>query len=727
MMIVFIFIRLVFEGDGLLAKRSKNKHSHIIDWDSVMSLGNTTGSASSPSTMTLSDVNSINAAGKNNAFQYQSPKYTPDVTSFSGGEEKKSSKLKKTLEILGGSTLVLGTLGLLSARIMPTLSITLLNKSKQSGREALSSKMKGEKPAWLSDLKTPISNRTEKVVEETKAGETKKFTAYFKMVQKHLNQSWESRFGGHEYLPEVHQKALKQLWRSPKYWFNRLFSPDKALLQEVRAAGPLAIKKIQQEDYESKIAGLKAFREDMKKEQSFHKRMMGKFLDFFIFKGQERQYKLFNTLKNNVAPEPISIYKEEIDKLTRDAAGKGIQLTNIENFRAGSIGQVCIAKDQTGNQYAIKLIKKELKDEINKDSNYLDGTKRYLAYQGMVSHGTSEESLDKIIRHSESSAELLREETKMPLEIANTKAMHEWLQNNPNLKDVIKTPEIIAESENGAVMSFVGKKDLAELTPEERKAWYEENRDTMIPAMLEMTRKSPIIGLDMHSGNFRTGEKGELYMLDLARVAKFKPGASEQVNKLTDSFYLALAKQGLEHPAGNNAAKKALKDDDFLKELKGLLALNPTGNAHYLDQLNKIKPEPPALKDEAAETELNGLVNRIFFGSTEENPFHNPSIIHTWGHAAEALPGTITESPLSKEDFLAAQKKMKQFTNDLLPSVDSKNSFTNGKPDKIKQLPADSKAHEALMQQMAPEPLSDTTRKSLDALVRKCLEKDLTN
>ncbi|WP_373531563.1 AarF/UbiB family protein [Vampirovibrio sp.] len=373
-------------------------------------------------------------------------------------------------------------------------------------------------------------------------------------------------------MPKANREQLFWYNFNPRKWYfkiNILAGPDLVLLSKM---GPDALKNAQmmaetdlaqKPHWEQMIERLKNPEEKLTLKES----LISKFVVFFAnlyLKSIDKQSKVLS----NVPPLPKKVFQKSLDELTKaynaqfpndpvDEVGKAI--------KAGSNGQVFEGKTKSGKKLVFKAVKPEI------TTAYLDEYRRFLYYRELVSMGTTEQAKSKAVANVSETVHLLKMETQSKQEALNTKALKDTAEAL-NLKG-FTVPDVLAATERGLVLPFVGDKDFLELNNLESGKKY---RGQIAPDLLRLLTLSNAKPLDIHSGNIRVGGN-QAYLIDHGRQAALKDNVHQALLGLTTAVYATpLTKNLASHPA-------------IRQQLNALYQLNPTANNEYTQALNKLK------------------------------------------------------------------------------------------------------------------------------------------
>jgi len=572
------------------------------------------------------------------------------------------------------ASLSLGTFGLLAHRFLPNICFGLSEWFNRSSRLAFRGPFE-----WAKNIRVPKLGLPEFPKNSgSEMGAWSMAKESVKLVKALMKQKYHERFSGIKYLPDVHRKERNRLWFKPSYVWNRLFNTNKAKLQEVLAIGPIAIKKVQETDYEklndkyrAEIAEIEKHLK--KKNTPFYLKALLK-INIKFRKSAIKENEIFDAMKSNVPAESLDKYKEQIDEITKLAKTKGLHLKNIKPFKAASMGQICTVEDQNGKKYVLKLIRNKIYQGVKQNSNYIDKTKQYNAFQNALPGLQTPENMTSALLDAESFGNLLQEETQMSLEANNTNAMAKRVKGSSVLSQAMEVPEVVAHTDSVALMSFMEGHSLS--TPVAQQKFQDKRDDvakSLIHLLYDTSPDTPsLIPLDGHSGNWLMGDK--LKMLDIARIAELRPAAHSQMQKLISSYYLAISNRSL----AADEVKTALENPEFMANLIALLETNSNGveNRVYLEKIKKMGADKDAARD------VEELVKNLFYAVKPKAPKSNlekqldsldgrkyeakeSSILHVWANVAEQLPNTITEKPISKNDLRAYREKLTHLTSRL--------------------------------------------------------------
>lgn len=648
------------------------------------------------------------------------------------------------------------------ASSLPYLSATASQKYRQGIRKSLGEYWSAA-PDWMKTIQGPPVTNTDyqQVLKEAAKDVTETFdqsaqkstwqkfkcglSNSFKFIGINQEIQWQERFGGLEYLPDVHQSQLKYLWCRPDYWFKRLFMPESAMKDEILRQGPAAIKAMQLKIGEEKNSFTKVVadgaRKNIKDQPPFYQRIFG-IADWLLINPVITRYKTYESLLNNVKTGSAKDFEKHRTEIIAEARKKKLPIADsasMKSIAAGSIGQVFSMEGSNGEKYILKAIKPGITEQ------YLDSLKKYLVYKGVLSRGNSPEEIQAAEKAAQGMIDLLKEETDMASEVENTKLVEQWLEtrkkSQPQFKDMIEVPKIYASTPDAALMSAVGKSDLASLSEGEQQEFYKSSSEKVMPSFIDMTFNSPHKLLDLHQGNIRVGEAEKLYLIDLGRQVNLDKQANDCLVSLTSDFYLAKVK-AFNNPFNTNlhaynkhdVCESVLRDSDFVSSLKTFLEINPTTNTKVLSIINAI-PHSSTGKLEvdkltgAQATELRELVESLFYSGKRRGPKEldsvvkatgrtmedsAPTLLHVWANAATATPLTLSKKNISPEDLTTYREKMLQFTS---PYFDTHQKMDNQMIatlcDQIKQ--------------QAKTPLSSNEEKLLTAYVRQAVIEDLSS
>lgn len=531
------------------------------------------------------------------------------------------------------------------------------------------------------------------------------FTVYF--YDRKLSKEYNST--SQKYLPKVNKEQLFRYNFNPRKWYfklNPLAEPDLVFL---RMLGPDALKD-QQMIAEGKLV-IKPFIEILidqysnpKEKPSFLESATKKVIVFGL-KLYIKHIDKSSQVLNNVPPLPKKMFKKQLDELTQayNTQFPDDPVTEVvKAIKAGSIGQVFEGKTKSGKKLVLKVVKPEITPA------YLDEYRKFLYFRQLVLSGATEQTRAKAAEHVNNTVHLLKMETQSKQETINTRQMKAAVEGL-NLKG-FTVPEVLAYTEHGMVLPFVGEKDFQELNNLESGMKY---RHQIAPDLLRLLTLSNVKPLDIHSGNIRVGGD-QAYLIDHGRQVALKDTVNKALLGLTSAVYSS--------PLGENlASNRAIRD-----QLKALYQLNPEVNNEYTQALNKLSALDGAT-DEAAKNKLmqdlspelkkmdtllvqlfqtkgaygemgndQAFMNRLVkSGNRQENHLDadNVSLLNLWTNYASqskrlGLPD-LSEQPLSLKDLSMYQQKASKF---LAPYFQSK---------------VDSKTYDTLADDLKKEKLED--------------------
>lgn len=530
----------------------------------------------------------------------------------------------------------------------------------------------------------------------------------------------ELNYTSQKYLPEVNRKQLFWYKFNPRSWYyrlNRFAGPD---LHRLRMQGPDALKgaqnKAQHDDSVEKphleiylqgcselLKDKKAFDVEMKGFQRHLIKLLGPMALRLAMAGLKWKIKSIekNTrVLNKVPPFPKKDFKKQLDELQKNynSAFPNDPIVEIgKAIKAGSIGQVFDAKTKSGKKLVLKVVKPEITPK------YLDDYRKFLYFRFLVQNGVSAETKKLAVNEISNKTALLKEEADARQELANTKAMKKAVQELG--VQGFDVPQILASSDHGFVLPFVGEKDFQEINDSETRT---KHINKIVPDLMRFLTISNAKPLDIHSGNVRIGGDSA-YFIDHGRQANLNEKIHQSFLSLMTAVYSSDKTSKYFH--GNIAESKEVRDS-----LKHLYSLNHNVNNEYTkaltaldaldipnqkyDNYEKLKPEME---------KINKLVKLLFDGnmlfkkddtnSTDWRSSHSElSILSPWANYMNqsknvGLP-SLSEKDLSTEDLKRYKDRSSEFMKSYFSlNKDSKNikRLTDDlKNEKVNQLVTDS-------------------------------------
>ncbi len=549
-----------------------------------------------------------------------------------------------------------------------------------------------EKPAvTLADLKETFNTADNK---PSKNGSKPSLADSFKMLKEGIGKlrrlnKWNQaiRHTSRKYLPAQAKKDLRNyLWTVGL--FDRLFRRNRFEIMSIVHQGPEAIKKrqtIAQRKASTLLPYLQEFVDILSNPQkrkeftaslpASAKLVLG-VLSPFIKYGLNKQIKSIKnemSLLNNVPPVPQKEFEKELNTLKSqfNSTNPNDPIQEIGKvLNAGSIGQVFEAKTKSGKTLVLKMAKPKITKE------YLEGYKPYLYFMEQLLTSAEPSQQKKAAVAAEQSVTLLKGEIDFKQEAANTQKIRETV-SKLGLTG-FQVPDVLAATERGMVLPYVGQKDFADMCQPEK----DEVLLKMVPDLAKLMLLSPYKPLDIHAGNIRSKDgqsNGVPFLIDHGRQANLNPEAHQKLLRL---LVLSEAK-GLysmfQTPEGIQAAEDALKLDER-RHQKALSILAQLKELHLIhgfeDELRKYetsdKPTPKELIEKLQKkqaliyqkatqieqhaklvlelqpsiSELFGLPpvrtkNAVGNGYDEQSKYKLPTLLNAWGNA---LPETNSQN-----------------------------------------------------------------------------------
>lgn len=478
-------------------------------------------------------------------------------------------------------------------------------------------------------------------------------SGYKSIIQSPSKLAYEKKYGAVPYLPTETRQALNAYWQTPGYWFNRFWNPQKVQLEEILLKGPVAIKQVQSEvnafgpQKEKHIQGMLTRINELEELPDFLKRIF-KYLPQKQLAELEAKKALLTEVPGAVGKQFDTPKRALIEAYNTQNSSDKIKEETAKAVKAGSIGQVFEAETETGKKVILKVIKPGI------DDAFLGAHKQYLYFQGLLEQGVDAKAKTTAIRNSEATVRLLQEEIHPVMESENTKKLAAWTtKNTPKLN----VPEILANTQQGLVMHYVGEEDLSNLSLEEQNTVKRQIGEDIT----RVFALSPHKPMDLHAGNVRVGPKlnnrsREVALIDHGRQANLNTAMNEDLLKLMARVFYSQT----ENP-------DVLRDPAVRTQLKALLLHNQDGNQVYLNNLAKIdtitKESQLNPGQEAAHEELQRLLEKLFTRTIPERNEISPkglvrkiperkmlTVLSAWSNAAQVLPG-FSKQPISKEDI----------------------------------------------------------------------------
>jgi hypothetical protein len=463
------------------------------------------------------------------------------------------------------------------------------------GADKDSAQLKTSLPDWAKKVKDPATT-IEKIMNIQKQHPASKeisyveaLKAYKTLISEGIKFLW-ARHKIDSYLPKEAKKDLRIYHLTPKYWFARIFNPKKAKVMDVTLAGPLAIKAMQDEVAKTREnkESLEKNLEDWKKQKvEFHQKPL-KQLGIYFKQRPLKRAETYAAVLNNVPALPYKKFEKQLNNLKETYNKKHpddpVTEINKKSIKAGSIGQVYAAKTKSGKQLVFKMIKPNL------TKDYLNGYLPYLYYKKMVAGSTSSEAKQAYAKDAQSSVDILLNETKPEQEAENTKKIQ---QEAKRLQlNTLKIPDILAHTKDGLVLPLVGDKDFADISSKELISTKAKIGPDLARFIL-LSKEKP---LDIHDGNKRTGQPGELvsWWLDHGRQFGISADHNQKLLKLMTAAYLVDKDDNQNLPDFRHLSdwEKLALQQNVRKHLQALLSVSPAKTdkdaIHKMQQLDSI-------------------------------------------------------------------------------------------------------------------------------------------